>query len=83
MGTQNKNFGAVSKTDLTGSLVPSEAQATQFLDFQAFEFIFRAKITPRQAERIGIGTAAAAVKVPSKLSSLIHLSRDSRSFDRL
>ena len=37
MGTQNKNFGAVSKTDLTRSLVSSEAQATQFLDFQAFE----------------------------------------------
>ena len=75
MGAQNKNVGAVSHTDLTSSLVPSKAQATQFLDFQAFfEFIFRAKITPSQSERIGIGTAVAAGKVSSK-SSLTYLSR--------
>ena len=75
MGTQNKNFGAVSQTDLTGSLVPSQAQATQFSDFHAFfEFIFRAKVTPNQSERIGIGTAVAAGKVSSK-SSLTYLSR--------
>ena len=75
MGTQNKNFGAVSQTDLTGSLVPSEAQTTQFLDFQAFflNSSFAQKITPSQSERIGIGTAVAAGKVSSK-SSLTYLS---------
>ena len=34
---RTRPFGAVSKTELTGSLVPSEAHVTQFLDFQAIQ----------------------------------------------